>query len=60
MKPNLTDSEDAANVLGAVALGLKVAYGEDVVLHQAVVADIIVNGRDLDELRAHFGVCSDS
>lgn len=56
---NLTNGEDAANVLAAVALRLEVAYRNDVVLHQAVVADVIVNGRDPDQLRAHFCIGGD-
>lgn len=58
--PNLTNGEDAANVLAAVALRLEVADSNDVVLYQAVVANVIVNGRDLDQLRAHFCIGSDS
>lgn len=46
--PSLTNGEDAADVLAAVALRLEVPDGDDVVLDQAVVANVIVNGRDLD------------
>lgn len=57
---NLTNGEDAANILTAVALRLEVSDSNDVVLYQAVVANVVVNGRDFDQLRAHFCIGSNS
>lgn len=42
IKVKLTDGEDAADVLAAIALWLEVADGNDVVLNQAVVTNVII------------------
>lgn len=56
----LTNGEDAANVLSAIALWLEVADSNNMVLDQAIVAYVIICSQDLDQLGAHFGICCNS
>lgn len=56
----LTDDEDAADVLTAIALWLEVADCNNMVLNQAVVADVIIYSHDPDQLWVHFGICCNS
>lgn len=56
----LTNDEDAANILTAIALWLEVADRYYMVLDQAVIANVIIYSQDLDELWAHLGICCNS
>lgn len=51
-----TDDEDIAHLLWAIGLQLDVVDGQDVVEHQAVVPNVIIQRLHPDQVRAHLSI----